>query len=87
MATNRKVQRLLNEFMDLLTEYEVDDANIDKMDVTPPPTQAKATAKVGKMDVTPPSTQANDTAKVDKMDVTPPATEADDTVAAEQTPS
>lgn len=29
MATNRKVQRLLNEFMDLLSEYESAEANIE----------------------------------------------------------
>ncbi|MED6164297.1 hypothetical protein PIB30_088332 [Stylosanthes scabra] len=27
MASNRKVQRLLNEFMDLLSEYEIADTN------------------------------------------------------------
>jgi protein HIRA/HIR1 len=70
MATNRKVQRLLNEFMDLLSEYEGADANVDKMDVTPPATEAKDTA--GKMDVTPPATETKDAADVDKMDVIPP---------------
>lgn len=30
MASNRKVQRLLNEFMDLLSEYEIADANLDQ---------------------------------------------------------
>lgn len=30
MASNRKVQRLLNEFMDLLTEYGIVDANQDQ---------------------------------------------------------
>ncbi|KAE9593140.1 putative transcription factor WD40-like family [Lupinus albus] len=30
MASNRKVQRLLNEFMDLLSEYEIADANQDQ---------------------------------------------------------
>uniref|UniRef100_A0A8R7VFU9 Protein HIRA n=1 Tax=Triticum urartu TaxID=4572 RepID=A0A8R7VFU9_TRIUA len=74
MATNRKVQRLLNEFMDLLSEYEsAAEENVDKMDVTPP----AADAKVDKMDVTPPAADA----KVDKMDVTPPATEAKDATA------
>ncbi|KAM3295155.1 hypothetical protein ACQJBY_037798 [Aegilops geniculata] len=74
MATNRKVQRLLNEFMDLLSEYEsAAEENVDKMDVTPPATEAK----VDKMDVTPPAADA----RVDKMDVTPPATEAKDTAA------
>lgn len=36
MASNRKVQRLLNEFMDLLSEYETVDANVDQMDTVPP---------------------------------------------------
>ncbi|CAM0953172.1 unnamed protein product [Alopecurus aequalis] len=71
MATNRKVQRLLNEFMDLLTEYEgAAEANVDRMDVTPPPTEAKDAAKVDKMYVTP-----------------TPATEVANDTAAEQTPS
>lgn len=43
IATNRKVQRLLNEFMDLLSEYEGAEAKIDKMDVTPPAIEAKDT--------------------------------------------
>lgn len=33
MASNRKVQRLLNEFMDLLTEYETNAVNVDNMDI------------------------------------------------------
>ncbi|EEC85083.1 hypothetical protein OsI_32441 [Oryza sativa Indica Group] len=37
MATNRKVQRLLNEFMDLLSEYEAAETNVEQMDVTPTP--------------------------------------------------
>ncbi|KAM3398930.1 protein HIRA isoform X1 [Capsicum galapagoense] len=34
MASNRKVQRLLNEFMDLLSEYEIPDTNLDQNNVT-----------------------------------------------------
>ncbi|CAL9124809.1 unnamed protein product [Musa acuminata var. zebrina] len=34
MASNRKVQRLLNEFMDLLSEYETSETNADHMDVS-----------------------------------------------------
>lgn len=30
MASNRKVQRLLNEFMDLVSEYEIADTNHDQ---------------------------------------------------------
>ncbi|KAJ6816368.1 protein HIRA isoform X1 [Iris pallida] len=36
MASNRKVQRLLNEFMDLLSEYQTVDAGVDRMETTPP---------------------------------------------------
>lgn len=32
MASNRKVQRLLNEFMDLLSEYESTETNVDQVD-------------------------------------------------------
>ncbi|KAL5205767.1 hypothetical protein ABZP36_033976 [Zizania latifolia] len=39
MATNRKVQRLLNEFMDLLSEYEAAETKVEHMDVTPPATE------------------------------------------------
>lgn len=35
MASNRKVQRLLNEFMDLLSEYDTAEATADQMDVAP----------------------------------------------------
>ena len=40
MASNRKVQRLLNEFMDLLSEYEAAKSKVDPMDVTPAPQPA-----------------------------------------------
>ncbi|CAN4107249.1 unnamed protein product [Withania somnifera] len=33
MASNRKVQRLLNEFMDLLSEYEIPDTNLEQNNV------------------------------------------------------
>ncbi|XP_077230426.1 histone chaperone HIRA-like protein isoform X2 [Tasmannia lanceolata] len=36
MASNRKVQRLLNEFMDLLSEYQSNEANTDQADAAPP---------------------------------------------------
>eukprot|EP00268_Persea_americana_P064091 TRINITY_DN8395_c0_g2_i1.p1 TRINITY_DN8395_c0_g2~~TRINITY_DN8395_c0_g2_i1.p1 ORF type:complete len:970 (+),score=200.05 TRINITY_DN8395_c0_g2_i1:315-3224(+) len=35
MASNRKVQRLLNEFMDLLSEYESTETNVDQVDPSP----------------------------------------------------
>ena len=40
MASNRKVQRLLNEFMDLLSEYEAAKSKVDPVDVTPAPQPA-----------------------------------------------
>jgi protein HIRA/HIR1 len=40
MASNRKVQRLLNEFMDLLSEYEAAKSKVDPMEVTPAPQPA-----------------------------------------------
>ncbi|KAF8397850.1 hypothetical protein HHK36_016775 [Tetracentron sinense] len=39
MASNRKVQRLLNEFMDLLSEYENAETNIDQTNPAPPTDQ------------------------------------------------
>ncbi|TYI80467.1 hypothetical protein E1A91_D05G089100v1 [Gossypium mustelinum] len=38
MASNRKVQRLLNEFMDLLSEYEIIENNLDQKSPSPPTT-------------------------------------------------
>ncbi|TYI26054.1 hypothetical protein ES332_A05G089000v1 [Gossypium tomentosum] len=38
MASNRKVQRLLNEFMDLLSEYESIENNLDQKSPSPPTT-------------------------------------------------
>lgn len=34
MASNRKVQRLLNEFMDLLSEYEIPDTDLEQNNIT-----------------------------------------------------
>lgn len=42
MASNRKVQRLLNEFMDLLSEYETSETNADHMDVVLPTNDANS---------------------------------------------
>ncbi|PAN10984.1 hypothetical protein PAHAL_2G131100 [Panicum hallii] len=58
MASNRKVQRLLNEFMDLLSEYEAAEAKADLMDVTPTPPPAITEAKADRMDVAPTPQQA-----------------------------
>ncbi|MBA0836083.1 hypothetical protein Goarm_008321, partial [Gossypium armourianum] len=38
MASNRKVQRLLNEFMDLLSEYEIIENNLDQKSPSAPTT-------------------------------------------------
>jgi protein HIRA/HIR1 len=72
MASNRKVQRLLNEFMDLLSEYEAAETKADPMDVTPQAaTEANNKTKADPMDVTPQAaTEANDKTKADPMDVT-----------------
>ncbi|KAJ8470377.1 hypothetical protein OPV22_024720 [Ensete ventricosum] len=42
MASNRKVQRLLNEFMDLLSEYETSETNADHMDIVLPANDANS---------------------------------------------
>ncbi|KAJ0020545.1 hypothetical protein Pint_31917 [Pistacia integerrima] len=88
MATNRKVQRLLNEFMDLLSEYESTEINIDEKDPAPPTRSALATEKT---DSAPPATDQMDSAPLatdqmdsvptatDPMDSTPPATDQMDT--------
>lgn len=39
MATNRKVQRLLNEFMDLLSEYETSETNFEEKNLAPSTSQ------------------------------------------------
>lgn len=46
MASNRKVQRLLNEFMDLVSEYESAEANIEKKSHTFPTEHAPAAGLV-----------------------------------------
>ncbi|XP_020238130.1 protein HIRA isoform X2 [Cajanus cajan] len=43
MASNRKVQRLLNEFMDLLSEYEIVDMNQEKINPAAPNSSSPAT--------------------------------------------
>ncbi|CAA2966139.1 HIRA isoform X1 [Olea europaea subsp. europaea] len=35
MASNRKVQRLLNEFMDLLSDYEITETNLEQKNLVP----------------------------------------------------
>ena len=43
MASNRKVQRLLNEFMDLLSEYEITEVNQDQRNSLIPKSSSQAT--------------------------------------------
>jgi len=69
MASNRKVQRLLNEFMDLLSEYEAAQTKPDLMDVTQTPQPTTEASKK----VMQPATEASD--KVMK-----PTTEGNDKV-------
>lgn len=65
MASNRKVQRLLNEFMDLLSEYETVETNVDKKDPAPPlPADTPAS-------VTDPMDTAPMPPAIDQMDITP----------------
>ncbi|CAK9153819.1 unnamed protein product [Ilex paraguariensis] len=67
MATNRKVQRLLNEFMDLLSEYEITETNQEQNQLTP----AIATVpEPGQMDSTIRMTE--------QMNLAPPATNLTD---------
>ena len=59
MASNRKVQRLLNEFMDLLSEYGSVETNLDKKKPMLPTTSQLATSQ---MNCDPPVTEQMDTA-------------------------
>lgn len=43
IASNRKVQRLLNEFMDLLSEYEITEVNQDQRNSVVPKPSSQAT--------------------------------------------
>ncbi|XP_059627508.1 protein HIRA isoform X2 [Cornus florida] len=52
MASNRKVQRLLNEFMDLLSEYEITDTNLEQKNLTSPVTSLPAAVQTDSMPVT-----------------------------------
>lgn len=46
MASNRKVQRLLNEFMDILSEYEITETNSDHSKKSPPPIKPSLTRSI-----------------------------------------
>lgn len=75
MASNRKVQRLLNEFMDLLSEYQIPETKnpalpisslpvTDKIDSTPVP------PATDKMDCTPMATDEADLARLATDEIT-----------------
>ncbi|XP_057484159.1 protein HIRA-like isoform X1 [Actinidia eriantha] len=64
MASNRKVQRLLNEFMDLLSEYEITEINPDQKTSTTPIKSLEATDQMASA---PPTT--------DQMASAPPTTD------------
>lgn len=70
MASNRKVQRLLNEFMDILSEYESTETILDQKDPAPP--AISAPPATDQMDTDPPKTDQMDTGPLatDQMDVT-----------------
>ncbi|GKU93865.1 hypothetical protein SLEP1_g7424 [Rubroshorea leprosula] len=57
MASNRKVQRLLNEFMDRLSEYENAENNLDQELPSPPVTTPAATDQINS---TPPAVDKTD---------------------------
>ncbi|XP_022729469.1 protein HIRA-like isoform X2 [Durio zibethinus] len=83
MASNRKVQRLLNEFMDLLSEYQSVENNLDQKIPSPPTTSQPA---IDLMDSTPSAAGQTDSALLatdkkenpslgqDKMDSAPSIT-------------
>ncbi|KAB5561536.1 hypothetical protein DKX38_006493 [Salix brachista] len=62
MASNRKVQRLLNEFMDLLSEYESAETKLDQKTPNLPTTSQQATSRMD-----------SDRPVTEKMDTTPQA--------------
>ncbi|KAL6129723.1 hypothetical protein ACLB2K_073072 [Fragaria x ananassa] len=83
MASNRKVQRLLNEFMDLISEYESAEVNIKSKTQTSPkalslavdPTESSPSGK-NKMDSLPvPTGQAKPIPETDQKDSTQLATD------------
>ncbi|THF94009.1 hypothetical protein TEA_020418 [Camellia sinensis var. sinensis] len=89
MASNRKVQRLLNEFMDLLSEYEITEIYPDPKNPDPPTTLLQATDR---MHYAPPTTAqtASDRPSedqtcptllaTDEMEYAPTATDQTDSV-------
>lgn len=77
MASNRKVQRLLNEFMDLLSEYDIAEVNQDQRNSILPKSSTSPTKQrecglqaTDQMDTSPPIADQNDsvTAAIDLND-------------------
>jgi len=77
MASNRKVQRLLNEFMDLLSEYGSVETNLDQKNPMLPTTSQQATSQ---MNCDPPVTEQMDTAPqaIDHTNSAQPAKDHED---------
>ncbi|PIN25413.1 Histone transcription regulator HIRA, WD repeat superfamily [Handroanthus impetiginosus] len=69
MASNREVQRLLNEFMDLLSEYETTETNSEQKNPTP----LTPLPEKDLMDSDPPTTQNPDSTVVPQMNSVEPA--------------
>lgn len=74
MASNRKVQRLLNEFMDLLSEYEIPETNRDIIKAGPTKSSFPETAQI---DPAPAGTPTN---QRDPIHPVPPATNQMDAI-------
>ncbi|WJX68933.1 hypothetical protein P8452_53254 [Trifolium repens] len=66
MASNRKVQRLLNEFMDLLSEYEIVDANQNQTNLILPKSSSPPATKPTESSSL--ATDKDDSAQAEKLD-------------------
>ncbi|KAL5583137.1 hypothetical protein UlMin_015579 [Ulmus minor] len=80
MATNRKVQRLLNEFMDLLSEYEIVEAKIEPKTHTAPTCPLPCPMVVDQVDSAAPATNQKGPVPVsiDGMEPAPVVTDPKD---------
>lgn len=79
MASNRKVQRLLNEFMDLLSEYESAKTNLDGKNPYPPTSSPMATDQ---RNSAPPATEQTHSVPtaIDHMDSSPATMDEKDSI-------
>jgi protein HIRA/HIR1 len=66
MASNRKVQRLLSEFMDLLSEYEIVDANQNQTNLILPKSSSPPATKPTESSSL--ATDKDDSAQAEKLD-------------------